>query len=104
VNGCLDDVGAVLGADRDVSQLARPRRRSGPVEREGEHVGGRVPAAMLAVQLADALGVDDLHSEMAILHAGGVECRGDGVAQLGRHIGEIDRHRGRFDSRSACSP
>ena len=39
VDGGLDDVGAVLGADRHVPELTRAGDRPRTVDREGEHVG-----------------------------------------------------------------
>ena len=69
----LDHVGTALGADRDVAQLAGPGGGARFVDREGEHVGRLVPAPVLAVELADALGLDELDRQVPLLDAGGGE-------------------------------
>ena len=74
VHGCLGHVGAVLGADRHVSQLARARGRAGAVDRKGEHVGRRVHTAVVAIQLADPLLVDQLDGDVAALDSGCAQC------------------------------
>jgi hypothetical protein len=80
----LGHVGAVLGADRDVAELTRSGGGAGAVDREGEDVGWRVLATVLAVELADALGVDQLDGEMALLDVRGGERRQrDGTQLLG---------------------
>ena len=55
VDGRLDQVLGVRRADHDVAELARAGGRAGAVDRERQHVGRRVDAAMLAVQLPDPL-------------------------------------------------
>ena len=95
-------------ADRHVAQLARAGGRPGAVEREGEHVGGRVPSAVLAVELADPRGVDQLDRDVAVGDARRRQRRRHRVAQLGRHVGEVSRHPPPAGCspcvRSACSP
>ena len=80
----------MLGADRDVAELARAGDRAGAVDREGEHVGRRVLAAVLAVELLDPLGVDQLDREVAVGDPGGVERRRDRLAQLRGNVGEVE--------------
>ncbi len=63
----LGHVAAVLGADRDVAELTRAGAGAEFVDREGEHVGRGVLAAVLAVQLLDPAGVDDLDREVTVL-------------------------------------
>ena len=104
MDGGLGHVGAVLGADRDVAELARAGGRAGAVDREGEHVGRRVLAAVLAVELADPLGVDELDREVAVVDAGRGERRRDRLAQLRGHVGEVDRQSARSSALAlACS-
>ena len=83
-------VDAVLGADRDVAELARAGRGAEFVDREGEHVGRGVLAAVVAVQLLDPRGVDDLHREMTVVDPDRGERRGDRLAQLGGHVRQVD--------------
>ena len=90
VDGGLGHVAAVLGADRDVAELARAGDRAGAVDREGEHVGRLVLAAVLAVELADPLRVDDLDRQVAVLHPGRRERRLDRPAQLLRDVAEVE--------------
>ena len=56
----LGQIGGVLRADDDVAELARAGAQPGTVDREREHVGRLVLTAVLAVELVDALGVDEL--------------------------------------------
>jgi hypothetical protein len=88
----LDRVRAVLGADRDVAELARARGRTGAVEWKREDVGRRVPAAVLAVELLDPGGVDELDGEVAVLDPRRRQSGGDRVAELLGDVAEIDRH------------
>ena len=106
MDGGLGHVGAVLGADRDVAELARAGDRAGAVDREGEHVGGGVLAAMVAVQDLDPAGVDELDREVAVAHAGRVERRRHRRPQLRRNVGEVraqERGLGPCSVRAACS-
>ena len=80
----LGQVLGVLGADHHVAELARPGDGAALVDREGQHVRRRVDAAVLAVQLADALGVDELDREMPVLDTGRRERRERRRAQLAR--------------------
>ena len=68
-------VGGQLGADDDVAQLQRAGRigRGRPVDGEGEHVGAGVASAVLAVELADPLWLDELDRQVPLLDAGGGE-------------------------------
>ena len=56
--------------DHDVAKLARNAFpggvRVGAVDGEGEHVGGPVFAAVLAVELGHALGAHELDGEMSV--------------------------------------
>jgi hypothetical protein len=70
VHDGLAEVHGVLGADHDVAELARPGRGAVAVHRERQHVGGLVDLAMLAIELADPLGVDELDRDVAVLDAG----------------------------------
>ena len=70
VDDGLDQVAAVLGADDDVAELARAGDGSRLVDRERQDVGRRVAAAVLAVELADPLFVDELDRDVAVLDAG----------------------------------
>ena len=77
VDDRLAHIGGVLGADHDVAELARlptrPHRgRRGSVDavdREGEHIRRLPLAAVLEVELGDALGVDELDRNMAVADA-----------------------------------
>lgn len=66
VNGGLDQVLGVLRADDDVAQLARPGNRLRPVDREREDVCGLVPAAVVAVQCANAGLVDERDRDVPV--------------------------------------
>ena len=55
----------VLGADDDVAELARAGRGVLAVDREREHVGRAVLAAVLGVELGDPLGADELDGDVA---------------------------------------
>ena len=92
VDGGLGEahVAAVLGADRDVAELARAGDRPAFVDREGEDVGRLVHPAVLAVQLLDPPGVDDLDREVAVADPGGGERGGDRRAQILGDVGEVD--------------
>src|SRR5687767_13719560 len=70
VHGRLDQVGGVVRTDYDVASLARPRRGARPVDREREDVGRLVLAAVVAVELADALLLDELDRQVPV-KAGG---------------------------------
>jgi hypothetical protein len=63
----LAQVLGALRADRDVADLSRPLGRAGAVNREREDVGGLVEAAVLAVQLADALLRDELDRDVPVV-------------------------------------
>ena len=86
----LDHVLGVLGADEDVAELARARRRAAAVDREAEHVGGLVAVAVLAVELADPLLAHELEREVAVGDPGRVERRTHRLVQLGGDVGEVD--------------
>ena len=91
----LGDVGAPRRVDRDVAELARAGHGSEFVDREGEDVGRFVLAPVLAVELADPLGVDDLDREVAVVDPGGRQRRRDRVAQIRGDVGEVEAQ-GRF--------
>jgi hypothetical protein len=75
VDDGLDEVLGVVRADDDIAELAWPRRRPILVDRERQDVGRLVLAAVVAVQLLDALLVDQLDRQVAIGYAGGLESR-----------------------------
>jgi hypothetical protein len=75
VHDRLDQVVRVLGADDHVAELARPGDRPVLVDRERQHVGHAVLAAVFAVQLADALLADQLDRQVAVADAGGRQRR-----------------------------
>ena len=91
VNRRLGEVGGVLGADHDVAQLAWAGDLVGAVDRKRQHVGGLVPAPVLAVQLADPARVHQLDREVAVLDAGGRERCQRGWGELVRHVGVVDQ-------------
>src|SRR5439155_17401674 len=94
----------VLGTDDHVAKLARARDSAGPVDREREHVRGRVPAPVFAIQLPDPALVDQLDREMAVPHArrmqGGL---GDG-AKLRGYVREVEGQVPALSSRFEYSP
>jgi hypothetical protein len=53
VHDGLVEILGVLRADHHVTELARSGGRTALVDREGQHVGGAVAPAVLAVELAD---------------------------------------------------
>ena len=62
----LRHIGGVLGADHHVAELARSRaHRPILIDREREHVGGRVAPAVLAVERRYAARVDQLDRDVA---------------------------------------
>jgi hypothetical protein len=68
-------VGGQLRTDDDVPQLERPGRigRGRAVDRERQDVRADVAPAMFAVELANALGLDELDRQVPLLDAGGRE-------------------------------
>jgi hypothetical protein len=60
----------VRRADDDVAQLPRPCDGLVLVDREREDVGRRILAAVVAVQLAYALLVDELDRQVAVIDPG----------------------------------
>ena len=90
----LGQVVGVLGADHHVAELARPRRGAALVDREGQDVGGRVDAAMLAIQLVDAAGRDELDRQVAVLDPGRLERRQRRAPQLVGNVDEVDLDQG----------
>jgi hypothetical protein len=70
VQGAVDDrlaqVGGVRRADDDVAQLAGAGRLAGLVDRERQDVGRSVLAAVLTVEVVDALLVDEFDREMTL--------------------------------------
>jgi hypothetical protein len=89
VHDGLGQVLGVLGADHDVAQLARAGGGARLVDRERQHVGGRVEPAMLAVQLLDPRRRDELDREMAVLDSRGGERRERGAPELLRDLDEL---------------
>jgi hypothetical protein len=80
----------VLGTDHDVSQLARADSGGRGVHWKRQHVGGSIAAAVLPVELADALRVHEGDGEVALVHAGRRQ-RGKGrSSELGRSVDEVE--------------
>ena len=86
MDGCLLEVGRVLGADHDIAQLARPGDGLGAVDREGQHVGRRIDAAVVAIQLADPYGVDKLDGQVPVLDSARLQRRQRRGPQLARTL------------------
>ena len=104
VDGRLDDILGVLGADHDVAKLARAGDVAGAVDRERQDVGGLVLAPVLAVQLGDPLRADELDRQVAVAHAGRARAPRETASRRSpRHVGEVDQGLG-LPSRSAYSP
>jgi hypothetical protein len=89
VDRSFPDILAALGADDDVTELARAGNVAGTVERKCEHIGGAIATPVLAVQLPNPLLPDDLHRQVALVHSGGVECGRDRLAELHRDVREV---------------
>ena len=65
-----DRLAQVLGArraDDDIPELPRTERLRILVHTEGEHVGGAVDPAVLAIELADPVLVHELDRDVAVL-------------------------------------
>jgi hypothetical protein len=77
VHDRFGEVASVLGADHDVAELARPGGKPALVDRKRQHVGGTVDPAVLAVELADPIRVDERDGEVPLLDSGRSE-RGEG--------------------------
>ena len=90
MDGRLGEVVGVLGADDDVAELARAGRRAGAVDREREHVGGLVAAAVVAVELADPLRVDELDREVAVVDPGRARAPPRPRRAARRDVGEVE--------------
>ena len=67
MNRGLDDVLGVLGADHHVAELTRAGGGPGPVHRKGEDVGGRVAAAVLAVERANLILAHERDGNVALI-------------------------------------
>jgi hypothetical protein len=96
----------VLGADHDVTELARARDRAVLVDREREHVGRLILAAVVAVELADPVLVHDLDRQVAVVDAGGLERRLGRAAEARIACLDLDQREARRSSgacREACS-
>jgi len=77
----------MLEADHDVAELARSVRvLPGAVDREREHVGGRVAAAVLAVEPPDLVLVDEDDREVTVPDSGRCERRLGRAARAARGI------------------
>src|SRR5262245_53362115 len=90
VNGGLGDVIRMLRTDDDVAELARSSRRTGAIDREREHVGGRVASAVGAIELVDPVGVNQLHRQMPVADAGRRKRRPNSGLKLDRHVVEVE--------------
>ena len=75
VDDSLDQILRVLGTDDDVAELARPRDGLVLVDRERQDVGGRVLAAVVAVELTNAVLAAELDRQVAVADARGRERR-----------------------------
>src|SRR4051794_114458 len=107
MNRSLGYVRAVLGADRHVAELARARDRGEFVDREGEDVGRRILVAMFAVELADAVLIDQLHRQVSLAHSGCLQRGGDGGAKVGGNVGQLEAHErgvGPWSASPSCCP
>ena len=90
----LDQILRVLRADHHVAEFARSSGPAALVNREGEHVGGAIEVAVLAIQRPDGVGVHQLHRQVAVLDPGGRE-RGQGrSAELLRGVYEVQVDQG----------
>lgn len=105
MDDCFGDIGGVLGADHDVAELARPVCMTGTVDRERENIGRGVAVAVVAVERANLLGVDERDCEVSVLDTAGRQ-RG-----LCRTLGErrmipvyLDLDRCDLGVRPACGP
>jgi hypothetical protein len=107
VHDRLDQVVRVLGADDHVAKLARSGDRPGLVDWERQHVGRAVLAAVLAIELADALLVDQLDRQVAVADADGRERRLGGVPEARLVCLDLDQREARRRSsevwRAECS-
>ena len=94
VQGAVDHgLAEVLGArraDDDVSELARADAVTVLVDAEGEHVGGTVDPAMLAIERADPVLVHELDRHVTLIDPGGREGERAQLLQLdrGRTLGD----------------
>jgi hypothetical protein len=86
VDDRLGQVLRVLGADHDVAELARTERLARLVDRERQHVGGAVDAAMLAVEALDLAGVDERYGQVPVGYAGRLERGAGGSLVLQRPV------------------
>jgi hypothetical protein len=77
VDDRLCEVASVLGTDHDVAELARPGGEPALVYRKRQHVGGPVDPAVLAVERANPIVVDERDGEMPLLDPGRGQ-RGEG--------------------------
>ena len=73
----LGEVASVIGADHDVAELARPGGEAALVDRERQDIGGPVDPAVLAVERANPIVVDERDGEMPLLDPGRGQ-RGEG--------------------------
>jgi hypothetical protein len=89
VHDGLREIARVLGADHDVAELARPGRDSAVVDRKRQDVGGPVDPAVLAVERADPILVDERDGEMALLDSGCGERGEGGPAKQLRSIDQL---------------
>lgn len=87
----LPKVDGVLGADHHVAKLARARGHAHAVDGEGEHVGGAVTTAVLAVQRLDLLRAYEGHGQVPLLHAGRLEgSERGGAHEVGVGVEDLD--------------
>ncbi len=85
----LREVASVLGADHHVAELARPCGEPALVDRKRQHVGGPVEPAVLAVERADPILVDERDGEMPLLDSRRGERGEGGPAKQLRSIDQL---------------
>jgi hypothetical protein len=90
----LEQVLGLLRADHDVTQLAWAGRGAARVHREGQHVGGPIGAALLAIERTNRVLADELDGEVAVLDAGRRERRERRTAELLGRVDEVDLDQG----------
>ncbi len=87
-------IGGLLGADDDVTELARAGDPLDAVDREREHVGRLVAAAVLAVQLADPVRRDQLDREVPLEHTRRAQGGPGRRPQLPGNVRQVQGRRG----------
>ena len=86
----LGQIGRLLGADHNVTQLARAGHGPVLVDREREHVRGLVETAVFSVELSDPRLADELDGQVAALDPRGAKGRLRGGTELVTYVGEVE--------------